>query len=413
MVEASRTRYSVKERSEITVPGLSRGDLGLLSQMESQGKLEIYESHGRVTLTTRQHVGVIGLSECVIEIEPKIDVRNLMYMLGVAERLDPSFFESTIEAPSQLGLYNFVVQLFLLMTEDLLRKGIWKSYETREEPLQVIRGRLMTKELATKTRGIPIPVWCRYDEYTANVFENHVIRYVLSLLERTELPNELDRTRRKLLSILSDVDLLPELYPVRIDAISYNRLNSAYRPVHGIGKLILQGLSFGEGVGAFRPYSFLFDMEQLFQEFVYSALRNEMEDSGTKVRRQSPHIVPKVVGPDNLQSMAVFPDILVQHAGKKVVLDTKWKKPFRDGRVPGSSALHPDNFHQMVSYITLHDAPGILLYPQEGEDAVEAQFETSGRPERRLHVRTINLDQGIEGVRREIAELSDYIRKIC
>lgn len=411
-MQLTRARYVVRERSEVAIPNLTQRDLELLSRIRAEGKIDFREAHAGANVRTKQYVGSIGLSRCTLDIEPKIDVRNLMYMLGEAERLEPSFFSSTVGAQSQVSFYNFIVHLFMLMTEDLLRKGAWKSYETREEPIQLVRGRIMTNEQATRSQGMPIPVWCRYDEYTVDVIENQVIRYVLKVLDRTELPIELDRTRRKLLSLLSDVSLLSELNLDRIDSISYNRLNSDYRPVHSVGKLILEDLSFGESTGRVRPYSFLFDMELLFQEFIYAALKRELEDRVTKVIRQPPRTIRKVKGPLDLQNMTVIPDLLVLRRGKKVVLDTKWKVPFREGRIPGTTAPHPDNFHQMVSYITLHDAPGILLYPTEGTENVDAGFETSGRADRRLYIRTINLNLPIEGIRREITELSSYISSL-
>jgi 5-methylcytosine-specific restriction enzyme subunit McrC len=409
-MQITRTRYSPKERSEITIPNLAQRDFELLSQIRAEGKIDFKETHTGTVIKTKQYVGTIGLSRCTLDIEPKINVRNLMYMLGEAKRLEPSFFSSTVGAESQPSLYNFVVHLFILMTEDLFRKGVWKSYETQEEPLQFIRGRILTKELATRSYGTPIPVWCRYDDYTGDVIENQVIRYVLEALDKTELPPELDRTRRKLLSILSEVSQLSELHSDRIDAINYNRLNSDYRPVHSIGRLILGGLSFGESTGAFRPYSFLFDMELLFQEFIYSVLRRELEDNTTKVRRQPPRTIPKLKGPTELQNMTVIPDMLVIRGGKKVVLDTKWKEPFREGRTPRTTALHPDNFHQMVSYMTLHNAPGILLYPQEGLEPVDAEFGIQQVPNSKLHVKTVNLNFPVEKVRSEIAGVADYIR---
>ena len=302
-------------------------------------------------LNPNQYAGIVTLpSGRRLESYPKVPVRNLFYMLGVAYNL-PSPFRDELAKYAQLNeILEFVVSFFADLVERRLDQGLYLSYVEQEDNLTTVRGRILFAEDVRRNYVLRHRTCSRYSEFSWNIPENQIIRQVVYLLTGWELKRKLRRRLHRLDGALA------EITPVNLSAsiisrFQYNRLNEDYRQLHLFCRLFLEGASLSEESGPFDFQTFLVDMDKLFEKFVTQVLRERAR--GHMVVNDQ---VPVYLGHE--QKVLMRPDIIVRE-GETVLLvaDCKYKR------------LEPDEFknhdiYQMLAYCTATRVQrGLLIYP--------------------------------------------------
>lgn len=124
------------------------------------------------------------------------------------------------------------------------------------------------KNLLTSTK-----VFCRYDELDTNIIENQVVRLGLEMEKRFSLTKQTFR----LVNRLAD-EFIPVTDTYQSDiwpSFAYNRLNQHYKKAHKLAYYIWQQQYINNiyRVTVKSHYSFLLDMNELFEKFITSLLQ--------------------------------------------------------------------------------------------------------------------------------------------
>jgi len=316
---------------------------------------------GSYELRAKQYVGTIVLGDVRIVIWPKVPVENLFYMLTYAydyDLLKPFPEEADLEVSD---LLEIVVRLFVRRVEDLVRRGIYRSYITYDDNHTFLRGRLLMAEHLRRNAVQVQRFYQRIHEYTADVLENRILRFTLEqLLQLDYRRPELRQHLRRALSAFGEVSFTP-IRPEMCDQVIYTRLNSAYRRPISLARLLLQHLSLEERPGEVPFVTFLVNMNRVFERFVTEFLKEHLNiQDQEEIRLNSEEDKEEEVGK---------PDIILLRNGQRcLVLDTKYKK-FDN---------NPDEAdrNQMFMYCHALNLPqGILIYPHDGPISYERHFQ--------------------------------------
>jgi 5-methylcytosine-specific restriction enzyme subunit McrC len=132
--------------------------------------------------------------------------------------------------------------------------------------------------------------------------------------------------------------------------IKYNSNNSYYENAISLAKLIIQDTGLDLNSGSENVVSFLFDMNQLFEEFIYKICKKEFKEDEYNVHRRGMRFWEKKL---------IKPDIVIENSkcGNVVIFDTKWKVP---------NDLRPNDLDlkQIFVYNHYYGSPiSYLLYP--------------------------------------------------
>lgn len=292
------------------------------------------EQHGNKYFTLvhngvkfRQYVGVIQCGRLVIEVLPKADRkpasaltpedRNkwhnvLTDMLAACRWLRLDSVEAAHLRLSQASLLAIYVARFLDEVNRILRQGLVKKYRPETVNRTALKGRLEF------SRHISDNVVHQERFYTtAQVYDSqhllHQILYkALRLLPQLTLhPELLDTVQRTLL-------LFPEMPDMQVnqgtfEGLIFNRKTEHYRESVALAKLLLLNLQPALQPGSFQVMAILFDMNALFEEYLFHQLRR----AGYTVRFQR--------GTTFWETHRIRYDIFVELPGGDVVLDAKWK----------------------------------------------------------------------------------------
>jgi 5-methylcytosine-specific restriction enzyme subunit McrC len=174
----------LEEWSWRDVPGYgppSPSDQALVDALGGrEGKLDLQWLHdGTLRLRSKSWIGIIRLDRVEIRIRPRYAAgdRGVLQMLdfaswvGALRRVD-RVRTLAVGAPN---LADLICLLLVEEAEGIIRAGILQDYVPREEPISVLRGRLMAERQVRRHYGQIAVIECDYDEYETDILENRIV----------------------------------------------------------------------------------------------------------------------------------------------------------------------------------------------------------------------------------------------
>jgi 5-methylcytosine-specific restriction enzyme subunit McrC len=397
----------VREREQvpITAPGgagLTEVDASVLARLEPALPAGFLGWEHRA-IRFGPYCGVLRVGELTLEVLPKIAGDSsegrgargvLVAMLRAAGELaDPPAGSAPLGLQS-LHLLDIFILDFCSRVSLLLHRGAIRAYETQEENLTAVRGRLHLPEHLRRNLFDPGRIYCRYDEFSADNVHNRVLKAVLGRLLVQALGAQAKRAVNGLLRRLEDISLRP-CSASDISRLRFDRLTAPWRPIFDRAAEFMRGLYPDVSAGQSEGPCLLFNMERLFEVFVGARLRRQWcsaDASGMQVVLQGPqrHFAS---ARNEKPAFRMRPDITIVGDDDTVerIYDAKWK------RLDAKAAYHGvsgDDIYQMASYAGRYGCGRLaLLYPCS-EGAVPGLVESfdircPGAP--RIEVYTLDL----------------------
>jgi len=350
------------------------------------------------------HCGVVQVGSKRIFIEPKVPTRNLLYLVESTYSMpDVQFFDETNYSKGR-NFFEFLIHFFYTKLDRLLAGGLYRSYVGVTENAPVVHGSLNISRTLAENFVNRHKVVSDYDEYTEDVLENRIIRYTLESTKNLASTRSLRSWLERLVSAFHGVGNPWHLPSDVFQRMVYHRLNEHYRPIHELCRLLLSGSAIDVPSGPIAFRSFLVNMENLFQEFLYATIRRSPEFADCRVERQSGSKILLRRGTGATGDIHARPDIRVAKLDNLLVVDAKYKEPLiaRMGRrIPVSSDVY-----QMMAYCVANSCPGALVYPKTStvEEDMNEVYEIHRNPIE-FKLRTLDLSGSVPGLKLVCAEL--------
>lgn len=304
------------------------------------------------------YVGVLQVGTLVIEILPKTEAaapevwrRVLLEMLAEAGVLK---IETT--ATTGLGIRpNFLLDYyfshFLEKVQELLRGGLIRKYRSFQQNEKAWKGQLNFQKQIQFNTTHQERFFIRRDRYDYSNPANRMLREALQILPRLTDNPVLKNKAYGLESAFPTLASWP-FSEKGFRQILSDKAFLKYRPALELGYLILKNFQPDIRTGTHHVLAILFDMNQLFEEFIYKQL--------AKARTPDIEIYQQMQRPFWL-NRKIRPDIFIKTKNAQLILDTKWKM-LSDGK-PSMEDLR-----QIFVYNQYFGArKGILLYPGTGD----------------------------------------------
>lgn len=341
-------------------------------------------------------VGVIRLDDFQVEIKPKIPVSRLFFMMSYSAHRK-IWKEQDIIIDRDDDLLNTISDAFIRQSARATEEGLLQGYKTFEDSLQAFRGRLNVSAQVGRRAGLPLPAELIFDEYTVNISENSLLLTAAQRLLR--LPSLSRRHRTSLLKLVQRLDGVQAIASgAKLPAIEFTRLNARYRPAIFLATLILQNASLEQRHGEITASAFLFDMWQIFEDFLTTVLGEHLRSIGGTIELQA-----KGRSLDTAGSISLIPDLLWKDAhGVRAVIDAKYKAP-RNFAYPNA------DIYQMLAYCTRFRLPSGHLIYAKGEE--EPRVLRIIGLDTRISCHAIDLNQTPEGLLKQIRRLAAEIHR--
>lgn len=304
------------------------------------------EGNGRWRMLPRGRVGAVRVGDFQVEVRPKdkVGLAHLLFLLGYAK--DPGFRPELVEGVEDEGLWPALAYSLVRSVTRALSHGVVQGYQTTEDALRTIRGRIRFDDQVRARPGLPIPIEVTFDDFTVDTAENRILRAAIRAMLR--VPRLGDDVRRQLLHLDGRLDGV-HILPIDAPAPTWlpSRLNERYLPALRLAEIILRHGSAKTGEAGLEVASFVVVMWKVFEDFVTTALTEALAPAEGHTRAQLPAYL---AGRGDWRTGAVPMNVDLVHsdvAGRpRVVFDAKYKVASATGQY--ANADH----YQMLAYCT-------------------------------------------------------------
>lgn len=391
-----------------------RYELKCLEQLSKVTGVEILKPlvrNGQLRFQARQYVGVLRLGRRTIQILPKIhrspsreqsqqeSTRNLLFMLDYAGYLGVREVNLAALHRSQ-NWFEVLIYLFASHLKQEWQKTAHRSYQPIDAVLPVLKGKWQIaaqlrrpeqKHLFTVT----------YDEFTVDNPLNRIFRYVVEKLWQLTRDSGNRQSLTELRYWMDGVTLLPTVTAAMAKQIQLSRLNKQYEPLLNLACLFLERLGLQLSANDITTFSFVFDMNQLFERFITGFIQRHRGEilppllQHCELLPQGQRTTKYLANREGQRVFRLKPDLVFRANDQfPVVMDIKYKHLDETGRKLG---VAESDFYQMYAYANRYACSRvILLYPQTVELSApqRALFKLEGRNQEIWAV-TVNLLQNL------------------
>ncbi|QCT95024.1 hypothetical protein FE773_07420 [Caminibacter mediatlanticus TB-2] len=336
-------KMQIIEHQEIEKNKISKEFYEFLEEKAKTTKFLSFSKRGN--LKANQYVGIIAFGNEIIEIYPKVsNIDDTIESKQVLMKMLSKVYDLNIDIEDKANLnkhnyiLDFLIEIFILLVEDIIKKGIIRDYVLINANEKFLKGRLDISKHIQKNFIHQERFYVEYDEYLIDCLENQIIKTTLYKLLKISKNKELNKKLRQLFFIFDDVSVIDKS---QIKKISFNRLNKHYKKTINLAKLILNNLGLEVFNGENEAFSILFDMNKLFEEYFGKVgLNNEYKKSKKYLFKDN----TKLLKPDFIKNSEIY--------------DTKWKiiNSFDD--------ISESDLYQMLSYALKFNTKKVnLVYP--------------------------------------------------
>jgi len=299
-------------------------------------------------------VGVIQMGDLTIEILPKTEVaapetwrRVLLDMLAGSGVLNIKSTSTTGLSLRPNFLLDYYFGHFLDEVEKVLKKGLQRNYRMVRQNERAWKGQLDFHKQIQHNAIHQERVFVRKDQYDYVHPANQLLLQAVAILPAF---SKNIKIKQRALALKNRFPTMPKLTVSEtiFEKLSTDKMLNNYRNALNLSYLILQNYQPDFRPGGHPALAILFDMNQLFENFIYHQL--------VKVANADSRICRQEQRPFWLRRR-IRPDLVIRYRNETVVLDTKWKV------LPDAKPAIED-LKQIFIYNQYFNAHrGVLIYP--------------------------------------------------
>ena len=325
-----------------------------------------YFTIGHNGIVFKNYVGVVQVGGLTIEILPKADKKAdadknlwqsvLLNMLKVCKRIRVESVSETQLKKRHHSILDVYFEMYLAEIEQLVNKGLIKRYQKSQSNQNALKGKLLFAKNIQQNLVHRERFYCEHQVYDRNHLLHQILYKGLRIL-KTFVNDALKDRLNRLLFEFQEIENI-EISEKHFRKIVFDRKNSDYQKAFDIAKIIILNYSPSLNYGSENLLTLLFDMNALWEEYIFRILQKHKKDE-EKVSRQDSKKFWK--------NKCIRPDIILQIEQKTFVIDTKWK-------IIETNNPSDEDLKQMFVYNLHWDAEkALLLYPKTGQ--TDSSFE--------------------------------------
>ena len=343
-----------------------------LNQRELDKLLEFNDNNKNVYYTAirdgvqfKNFVGVIQIGGLTIEILPKTDKikaseeefttwhKALLNMLKICKHINVTSVSEANLKQKHNSLLDLYFELYLEEIQLLLRKGLIKQYRKHSSNVLALKGRLDFNKNIQQNLIHQERFYTEHQVYDYENLANQILLRGLSILDAMTYNSSLkDRIRRLQVNFPEIKEI--EIQKHHFDSLKENRKMASYSTALQIAKMIILNYSPDIRSGQENMLTLLFDMNKLWEEYIYRMLL-KVKFEGLTISFQNKQKF--------WEGRTIRPDLVLNHktglGTDTYVIDTKWKVLDVNNPKPSD-----DDLKQMYAYnLYWNSKRSMLLYP--------------------------------------------------
>lgn len=307
------------------------------------------------------YVGVIRIDKLTLEILPKADrdflntqeqkdlwQNILLRMLVVCKHINVDTVSDAFLKKKHNSILDVYLQIYLQELNNLVKKGLIRKYRRTKNNQLALKGKLLFSEHINKNLVHKERFYCEHQVYDKNHLIHQILLKGLLILSKLVDGHMANKVKQMLFEFESINQI--EINKSHFDRVRLNRKSHEYKKALNIAKMLILNFSPSINIGTNNMLTLLFNMNRLWEEFIYKTLQKYKSDEFEVIFQNSDLF---------WEHKSIKPDIVIKSNFSSVtfIIDTKWK-------IIDSNDPSDDDLKQMFTY-NLHwsSTKSLLLYP--------------------------------------------------
>ncbi len=338
-------------------------------------------------------------------------LKNLIFMLSYTKKLDIKTSNDAKLLTSKNPFIEILIREYTKSLFECLKRLTPKKYVREEDNLNYLKGKIKFTENIRYNSSNQAKFYCEYDEFSENNILNQLFLFVSTCLYNISNDSYNKKTLKFIMNYYSDIKLI-RFNRFKAEKIRLSRNQELFEKPFKLAKMFVEKTSVDLSKNKFENITLIWDMNKLFEEFVFEIMKKFEGELGCKLVAQKGR---RLLKNDTSKKRNTFVDIMVEKGDgdelERIVLDTKYKK-----FVSSDDFSNTDVF-QVSTYCLLHNAyHAILLYPKYGTNGPDRDFELNIDEEIKekyqIDFKTINLQYDYIGKKENLESIKEDIKRI-
>ncbi len=413
---------TIKEYQEID---LNDCDLDGLQNYLKRQNLESVIKVTRHGIKANSWVGVVKYKNLQFEILPKLIsenanndenfldeernniLKNLIYMLSFTKKLNIKTSQNTELSKSKNPFLEILIKEYVNSLIDCLKRLTPKKYIREEDNLNYLRGKIKFSENIRYNCVNQAKFYCEFDEFSENNVLNQLFLFVSTCLYNVSNDSHNKKNLKLIIDYYSDIQFV-RFDKFKVAKIRLSRNQELFKKPFDLAKMFVEQSSVDLSKNKFENITLVWDMNKLFEEFIYEIMRKTIEGWDLKSQEGK-----RLLKNNDSSTRHTFVDIFATTDKENVIIDTKYK------RLNSADDFSNADVYQVSTYCLLHGSnKAILLYPRWGNEKpdIPEYYLNTAEKEIKIEFKTINLkyddlEKNLENIKTEISKI--LIDKVC
>lgn len=334
-------------------------------------------------------------------------LKNLIFMLSYTKKLDIKTSNDAKLLASKNPFIEILIREYAKSLFECLKRLTPKKYVREEDNLNYLKGKIKFTENIRYNSSNQAKFYCEYDEFSENNILNQLFLFVSTCLYNISTDSYNKKTLKFIINYYSDIKL------VRFDRFTAEKINLSrnqklFKKPFNLAKMFIEKTSVDLSKNKFESITLIWDMNKLFEEFVFEIMKKNESELGWKFTAQK---CKKLLIGDENKKRNTYVDIFAEKGNDKIILDTKYKI------FKGIDDFSNADVFQVTTYCLLHSTShAILLYPRYDEEKPVIPNYCLNTEDKnfKINFRTVNLKYGnlkyeLESIKNEIKEILNVV----
>jgi 5-methylcytosine-specific restriction enzyme subunit McrC len=338
-----------------------------------QEPIELRYNLGELEIRARGIAGTLSAEGLVVDIAPKFALKadeggewnlSLLMLVRHAQPRNVVFSRSSHLNIANVSFLDLLAMAFVDAIESACNDQLIHTYQVKEISSPTVKGRLNIQRQILASIQRPHLIECDVDQLDTNNPYNDLlcwaIKYFYRLVESPRLRQQINELSTRIPGRPNP--LLAQRHSEIKPPPQYRNWESALK----ICSILYKGLNLSSQTGQHSGYSFLFNMEKLFEHFVENLLTRSIRKITERTlvnERQYSSLYAKPEGNNN--PFFSKPDnVLLEGDNSVLVVDAKYKR-LSDNLGDRDRKPQSQDVYELVAAMTAHRCnKSLLLYPK-------------------------------------------------
>ncbi len=332
-----------------------------------------------------------------------IAIKNIYYMLTYAfkylktkgyENIELEEFDNNLELWSAILIKGLSIEI---------KRGLFKQYRSEQEYTNQLKGKIDISKSLIRNKMIEQKMYCEYDEFSENCYENQIIKSTLDYLLKSSLSKIRKSQIRKLMIYFNEVSLIP-MKSINWN-LHYHKNNQNYRILIMMCYLIHYDLIQTQQDGKNKAIQYEEEyMCRLYEKFIleyYKKEHPELEVTSSQIKWN--------VDDNYIFMLPIMQsDVMLKKDNKTLIIDAKYYSNMTQIRYD-QQKIHSNNLYQIFTYVKNEDrksignVSGLLLYAQtDNNEQLNQTYCMSGN---KILVKSLDLNCDFNKIKKQLDDI--------